>query len=379
MHVGLVTRGDVAYTLDLANLLYEAGLSVSLYLSYEHTVREVGTRDRPIERLYELGLLPSECRVHLIKPPRMRNPFSLAAYISLSKTIQNDGVDVAHILAGPHEVWLAILACLLRAIPVTGTMIVPKPNIGDNIPPFLSRLINKILAYGSDMIIVNGEDQVKFVQNLYGLPANRVAFVPLNARTTAVKWSVQRNAEEPGTVLFFGRAELHKGLEYLVQAQPLVNRLVPHARILISAHGKDLERCRQMIRDQSKFVITEGVVPGDVMAALFQRAALVALPYLTASTSGVLMTAYSFAKPVVASRVGCLGEYVKDGVTGLLVTPGDVEQLADAIVRLLSNNTLRQKMGENAARWVEERQEKIAAQTLAVYEKAIGMRKDLGT
>jgi len=309
----------------------------------------------------------------------MRNPFSLAAYISLSKTIQNDGVDVAHILAGPHEVWLAILACLLRAIPVTGTMIVPKPNIGDNIPPFLSRLINKILAYGSDMIIVNGEDQVKFVQNLYGLPANRVAFVPLNARTTAVKWSVQRNAEEPGTVLFFGRAELHKGLEYLVQAQPLVNRLVPHARILISAHGKDLERCRQMIRDQSKFVITEGVVPGDVMAALFQRAALVALPYLTASTSGVLMTAYSFAKPVVASRVGCLGEYVKDGVTGLLVTPGDVEQLADAIVRLLSNNTLRQKMGENAARWVEERQEKIAAQTLAVYEKAIGMRKDLGT
>ena len=206
MHVGLVARGDTAYTLDLANLLHEAGLSISLYLSYEHTVMQVGTRDRPAERLYELGLLPSECQVHLIKPPRMRNPFSLATYSRLSKTIREEGVDVVHIRAGPHELWLAVLACILRAIPVAGTMIVPRPNVGASIPPFLSRLINKLLAHGSDMVIVNGKDQVKFVQNLYGVPANRVAFVPLNARTIPVKRPEQREVEEPGTILFFGAA-----------------------------------------------------------------------------------------------------------------------------------------------------------------------------
>ncbi len=223
MHVGLVALGDTAYTLDLANLLYQAGVSINLYLSYEHTVLEVGTRDRPVERLYELGLLPSECRVHLIRPPRMRNPFSLATYCRLSKTIRDEGVEVAHILAGPHELWLAILACLLHAMPVTGTMIVPVPNVGEDISPFLSKLINRILARGSDVIIVNGEEQVQIVQNLYGVPANRLAFVPLNARTTAVKWPGTQNVEEPGTVLFFGDASLHKGLEYLVRAQPIVH------------------------------------------------------------------------------------------------------------------------------------------------------------
>jgi len=371
MHVGLVARGDTAYTLDLANLLHEAGLSVSLYLCYEHTVLEVGTHDRPVERLYELGLLPSECRVHLIKPPRMRNPFSLATYSRLSKTIQDEGVDVVHILAGPHELWLAILACLLRAVPVTGTMIVPKPNVGGKIPPFLNRAINKLLANGSDIIIVNGEDQVKFMQNLYGMPANRVAFVPLNARTTAVKWSVQRNAEEPGTILFFGDAHPHKGLEYLVRAQPIVSRQVPHACFLISAHGEDLQRCRQMIEDDSKFEIHEGYISAEGMAGLFQRVSLVVLPYLTASTSGVLMIAYSFGKPVVATKVGCLPEYVEDNITGVLVDPADVEQLAEAIIRLLTDDALRHRMGENARQWVEAKNKEVAGQTIRAYEKAI--------
>jgi hypothetical protein len=139
LHVGLVARGDTAYTLDLANLLHKAGLSISLYLSYEHTVREVGTRERPVERLYELGLLPSGCKVQLIKPPRMRNPFSLATYYNLSKSLQDEGVDVVHILAGPHELWLAVFACILQNIPVTGTMIVPKPNIGGKFRRFSTR------------------------------------------------------------------------------------------------------------------------------------------------------------------------------------------------------------------------------------------------
>jgi glycosyltransferase involved in cell wall biosynthesis len=373
MHIGLVSRGDTAYTLDLANLLHEAGLSISLYLSYEHTVGEVGTRDRPAERLYELGLLPSQCRVHLVKPPRMRNLFSLATYSRLGKTIRDDGVEVVHILAGPHELWLAVLAYISHAIPVVGTMIVPRPNVGESIPPFLSRLINKLLAYGSDMVIVNGEDQVKFVQNLYGVSANRVAFVPLNARTIPVKRPVQRDVEEPGTILFFGAARPHKGLEYLVRAQPVVSRQVPHACFLISAHGEDLQRCRQMIVDDSKFDIHEGYVSGEGMVGLFQRASLVVLPYLSASTSGVLMIAYSFGKPVVATKVGCLPEYVEDNITGVLVDPADVEQLAEAIIHLLTNDALRNRMGENARQWVEAKNKEVARQTISVYEKAIAI------
>ena len=85
------------------------------------------------------------------------------------------------------------------------------------------------------------------------------------------------------------------------------------------------------------------------------------------------MTAYVFGKPVVATRVGCLPEYIQDGVTGIIIDPGDENQLAEAMIRLLSNNDLRHQMGKNAAKWVDEELgwERIAAQTLKAYERAI--------
>jgi len=380
MHVGLVTRGDVGYTLDLAGQLHKAGIAITLYLPYAHTVREVGTSEQPIERLYEIGLVPRECRVRLIRLPRMRDPRSLAVFRRLSQTIRDDGVEVAHLLVGPDEFWFALLTSLLRDIPVTTTMIEATPVVGQSFPFPVIWAIQKLLAHGSDVIIVNGTEQVELVHKLYHLPGDRVMYIPLNVRSTAIQWAAGTVPEEPGTVLFFGRAVPSKGLMYLVQAQPLVTRQVPHARILISAHGSELERCRQMIQDGSRFEIHEGFVPGDVTTAYFQRASLVAIPYLSSTSSGVLMTAYAFAKPVVATSISGLSDYVQDGVTGLLVPPGQPEPLAEAIARLLSNDALRHRMGENAKLWVEEWQEGITQKTLRAYEKAIsihsGRKKD---
>ena len=377
MHVGLISFVDIEYALDVANALNELGISVTLYLSHARTARVVGSPDRPVERLYELKLLPPACRVRLLHLPRMRDPRSFFLIRKLIRIIRNDEVDLIHILVGPGEIWLAVLACFLRSIPVVSTMIIPKPNVGEDLPAFVLLGVNKLLAYGSDLVIVNGEDQVGVVQKLYGLPASRVAYVPLNPRTTSVKWAEKRNFEESGTVLFFGRAHPHKGLEYLMRAQPIISHHVPHARIVISGYGWTLERCRQMIQDSSKFEIHEGFVPPDVMAALFERASLVALPYISASTSGVLLTAYGFGKPVVATSVGCLPEYVKDGVTGLLVPPCDVEKLADAIIRLLSDDVLRHRMGDNAAAWVYEQQENVALQTQWAYERVIAIHRKI--
>jgi glycosyltransferase involved in cell wall biosynthesis len=372
----LIARGDFDYALDLANELSEVGVTVTLYLRHELVVKIVDTPNRPIERLYELNLLPRTCKVRLIRLPRMRDPRSFAVFRRLSKKIRNDGVEVAHILLGPGEIWFAMVAYFLRDMPVTSTMIVPKPNVGEELPFFIVWGVHKLLAYGSDMVVVNGIDQVSLVHRLYRIPLSQIAYVPLSVNKTAAKWSVQKTTEEPGTVLFFGRAHVHKGLEYLIKAQPLITRQVPHARILISAHGKDLKRCRQMIQDSNRFEIHEGVVPGNVMATFFQRASLVVLPYLSAASSGVMMTAYTFGKPVVATDINGLSEYVNDGATGFLVPPSDVEQLAAAIARLLSDDALRHQMGENAKRLMDEEQKKITMETIRVYEKAISIHRN---
>jgi glycosyltransferase involved in cell wall biosynthesis len=376
MHIGLITRGDLAYTLDVARDLHKAGMSISLYLPHAHTVREVGSKKRPKERLYESGLVPKNCKVHLIRLPRMRDPRSFEVFSNLRQKILDDGVDLAHLLIGPDEIWYAILAFLLRNVPVVSTMIVPKPNTGHGLPFMIVWAIQKLLAYSSDIVIVNGANQIGLVRRLYQVSPKRIAYVPLSIGSTALAWSTKIVREEPGTILFFGRADPHKGLEYLVKAQSCITRKIPFAQILIVAHGKELERCRKMIQDPSRFEIHEGYFPGDVMANFFQRASLVVLPYLSASTSGVVMTSYSFGKPVVATNVGCLPEYVENNITGFLVEPENIEQLSNAVVKLLGDSTLRQRMGKNSRQWVEAKNRKATDHTIKVYEKAIAIHAD---
>ncbi len=371
MHIGLITRSQVDYAIDLANEFNAKGISVTLYLDRSQLVEETGSLNGPVEHLHESGLLPKSCAIRLLTPPRMRNPRSLNYFRNLASSLYEDGIEIAHILLNPGELWFALLASFVRHVPVITTMIVPVANIGERLPSFVVWATNKLATLGSDMTIVNGADQVSLVQRLYRIPANRIAYIPLSMHTRAIKWrDITMIEEEPGTVLFFGRAYPQKGLEYLIEAQPLISKEVPNARFIISAHGEYLIECLKLIHDPKKFEIHKGVVSGEQMGAFFQRSALVALPYLSASTSGVLVTAYSFCKPVVASRVGCLAEYVEDGATGLLVPPRNIEELAQAIIRLLLDDNLRRRMGRNAEKWMNDKREFIVQETINAYRKA---------
>jgi glycosyltransferase involved in cell wall biosynthesis len=372
MHIGLVSLTDIDYGLDLANALFEGGATVSLYMSLKHTARAVGQSTRPGERIYELGLLPPAVKLHLFNAPRMRDLRSLHIFLKLSQTIKRDGVEVAHLLVGSGDFWIAVLSALLRDMPVVATMREPIPNINDHPSPAFVKVTNKILALGSDVVIANGQNHVALIQATYAVPENRVSYVPLGPRTTAIRWTTSAVPEDPGMILFFGSIQPRKGLEYLVRAQPVINKHIPNAHIVIAGHGKEeLERCRLLMQDSTRFEIHDEFIPNKVMAELFQKASLVVLPYISASTSGILMTAYVFGKPVVVTRVGSLPEYVEDGVTGFLISPADEEQLAQAIIRLLLDETMRHRMGEEAKRWAYEEQTKNAIQSLRIYEKAI--------
>ncbi len=372
MHVGIVSFTDVDSGLDLANALAEAGAEVTFYSSRSHTARTVGDPHHPIEKLYQQNLLRREIKVRLIQLKRMRDPRMLFLMNSLARMIQSDGVDVVHLLIGGGELWIAVLANLIRRIPVVSTIIIPEPNIGEFPPPRVVIAVNRLIAHGSDAVIVNGKNHVSIMKQVYRYPANRVHYIPLGSRDVFLNWIDREVCEENDTVLFLGRIHKHKGLEYLIKAQPLITKEIPQARFIIAGQGDDLDRCRGLIKDPDRYEIIDGFIPGNTVAELFQKASVVAVPYLTAATSGILMTAYVFGKPVVATRVGCLPEYVKQEETGLLVDPGNKQQLADAIIRLLSQNDLRHQMGNNAKRWIlgELGWMNIAAQTLEVYREA---------
>jgi glycosyltransferase involved in cell wall biosynthesis len=377
MHVGLVSYSDIDYGFDLANCLHNEGLCVTLYMSRAHAAAALGCGERPEKEAYELGLLPRDVRLVLVRFPRMRDVRSLGTVRRLAREIVESRTDIAHILMGSGEIWIAALACLLRGKPVVSTMREPVPNIGDYPPAVAVFAANWILAHGSDAIIVNGTGHARIVERQYGRQGGLVEYVPLGPRVTAIRWSGKKIREERGNVLFFGSIQRRKGLEYLVRAQPMLVERFPGARIVVAGRGKqELERCRKMMGDERGFEIIEGFVPNRVVGELFQKASVVVLPYVSASTSGIVMTAQAFCKPVVATRVGSLPDYIEDGNSGFLVPPRNSEELATAIVRLLSDDRLRARMKGNIRRSVRRSQKAIAAATLEVYRRALLLWRD---
>jgi glycosyltransferase involved in cell wall biosynthesis len=89
-----------------------------------------------------------------------------------------------------------------------------------------------------------------------------------------------------------------------------------------------------------------GYVPMGDVAPLVAAARLVVLPYRRGSQSGVAHLAHTFARPVVATRVGDIPAAVSDQVTGLLVEPGDRPGLVAAVVSLLQDPDRARRLGE---------------------------------
>ena len=152
----------------------------------------------------------------------------------------------------------------------------------------------------------------------------------------------------------FGVWTAYKGIDLLLDCMPEVRRRVPGARLVLAGNvaGVDLPQLLSKAESVGGVTARPGYVPKEEVPDLFGAARVVALPYLRASQSGVVHLAYTFGRPVVASRVGELPTVVRDGVTGLLVPPGDRAALADALVALLLDPLRAHRLGAAGAEWL---------------------------
>jgi glycosyltransferase involved in cell wall biosynthesis len=109
---------------------------------------------------------------------------------------------------------------------------------------------------------------------------------------------------------------------------------------------------------------------------LIELASVVVLPYRNATQSGVLHLAYTFGRPVIATRTGGLPEYIVPGRTGLLVDPHRPDGLADALRACIADPEATRRMGEEARRLAhtEHAWGNVAGKILGVYEDLLSSR-----
>ncbi len=178
--------------------------------------------------------------------------------------------------------------------------------------------------------------------------------------------------------LFFGVLKPYKGVDILFEAFALLPEELKKTTVLqIVGYPKmPVEPLQILARRLGiwDYVLWElRYVREEEVGSYFSQADVVVLPYRRIDQSGVLMIALGFGKPVIASRVGGFPETITDGVHGFLVEPGDPKALAQALTRILEDNSLRERMAKAVTELAkgELSWDSIAQKTIAIYEKVI--------
>ena len=160
---------------------------------------------------------------------------------------------------------------------------------------------------------------------------------------------LQPNNKIGNYFLFSGQITEHKGIDYLLEAMKRVHTQYPNMRLIVAGKGEypfDISEYQKLdyIGFRNRFI------PDDELAELIQGAYCAVCPYKDATQSGVVMSAFAFNKPIIATNVGGLPEQVEHDKYGLIVPPCDVDALANAMMHLLSHPEKLQEYADNIER-----------------------------
>jgi len=369
MKVGMVAFACYEYAVALTNAL-ASHCDVDFYCG-QYAIQ---SRDPSL-----LEALDGRVGVERFGPFRIRDPRNLPSFRRLCRTLRDRRYDVIHFQEYSPP-WITPFWRALRHIPLV--MTVHDPNQHPGIPlgqSLYQDMMQKICVRRSRKIIVHGRLlKEQFLERQPEKSAKDVVVLPHGDLTIAMRWDQGGQAARASekNILFFGSARPNKGLPYLLKAEPLLRGRVPDYRVVVAGVCGDFSRFGRYVTPGARIDVTNRFISNAELPGFFRDAAVVVLPYTSASQSGIIPLAYSFGKPVIATRVGALPDVVVDGVTGLLVEPGDERSLADALVTLLSNEGLRSEMGRNARTYCQEHLswDAIARQTIDIYAELLGDR-----
>jgi glycosyltransferase involved in cell wall biosynthesis len=146
--------------------------------------------------------------------------------------------------------------------------------------------------------------------------------------------------------LFVGVLEHYKNVDGLAEAWRLATPRVEGASLRLVGKGTQVDVAEALVRDHR--VRWDEELTSEEVARALDDAWVLVLPSRSEGMGRVLVEAFCRGRAVVGTRVGSIPNLVVDGVSGLLVEPGDPAALADALVRVLSDRSLAERLAEGA-------------------------------
>ena len=308
--------------------------------------------------------------------------FIMVEFLYLLYILRKKRIDLIHAHWSLPQGFLGILAGHLLKVPCITTLH-GSDVFGLRRPIF--RLPNKFAIRHADICTANSRAtakkalQIAACRNLMIIPMG----VDLNhfQKTTEVGDLRKKLRLDGQVILSVGRLIDLKGTDYLIKALPKVLLRFPQTKALIIGSGPQksylLNLAKELhIKDSVVFI---GQIPHSQMAKYYSLADVFVLPSITnkmGETEGfgvVLLEAMACGLPVIGSDTGGIPDIIKDGETGLLFRQKDSPDLANQIIKLLTDGDLGKKMVANARNLIETQfsWEIVAERFMEVYHGVI--------
>ncbi len=337
------------YSLFLCDELIDQGVDVSLVMTED---RNIGVESK----VKIFRLMPSKS----LHKSKVKKAFYFPKYLlRIVKLINKGKYDIIHYqffrLKSIECIFFFVLKFLNIKIFHTAHEVLPTNNYK------LESIYDKIIYKLSDVLLVHSERNKNDLIKYYRVAPEKVFVIPMggarfykeeeeiNTETARERLKIDLSKK---VILFFGAIKLYKGLDVLLRA---INHYDKNDLVLIIAgafDSKELEaEIISAIKNVNKNVqiITKfGYVKPSEIPIIFSASDIVVLPYKRITHSGVVHLAYSFAKPVLATKVGDFEDTIKHHKTGILIEPNDDRELLDAIIQITSGSLDLKLMGKYA-------------------------------
>ncbi|OYD14438.1 hypothetical protein CH330_08725 [candidate division WOR-3 bacterium JGI_Cruoil_03_51_56] len=245
--------------------------------------------------------------------------------------------------------------------------------------PFLKNFATHY-AKGASLIFALNESAK---QNLLNLGVSKSKIVKRLYGTWGVdtrKFCHARNGTEPdfgdNAILFVGRIVPAKGIRYLLEAFLKVRKIIPTTRLIFIGDGSMIPEIKKFILENSlqSTVSFLGVINNRGLPPYIRASRIVAAPSLTTPTwmeqvGMVNIQSISCGTPVVTTNSGSIPEFIEDGVTGIIVPERNSAALVRAIIRLLTDSELYQRLSRNGRQAAEQKYD--ATRNIAEVEQII--------
>jgi len=340
------------------------GHQVKVIAPASRAVSTFGDRFIPIGRPYSFPSSGSVVRV----------PISLRLGSAIKDALRKENFDIIHL----HEPFMPMLCSAVLRFSNTanvGTFHACQGKPGYNwARPISSWMIRRRLHKLDGRIAVSKaamEYANKYVPGYYEIIPNGIDLGHFSPDVSPI----EEFCDGKLNILFVGRLEKRKGLNYLVEAYKQVKQEIPNCRLIVVGPGTILRRKyeRQVRKNSLKDVTFAGYVAAEELPRYYKTADIFCSPATGHESFGiVLLEAMAVGKPIVASDIEGYASVMAHGVEGLLVPPKDKEKLAQVLISLLTDESLRQQMGtKGRLKAAEHGWERIAQRVLDYYVEVL--------